>query len=321
MLKTIKGEISLPKENGYQNSLIIGIDIGGTYFRIGAVDLFGKVLDYKMDLSQKISLSHGAVDALANIISEYIKKFNENKILMISIGFPSTISKDRRVVYQTPNLSGFDNIRVPELLEERLHIPVVIDRDVNHLLLYEMNLHRIPKEDISLGIFFGSGIGNSLYFNGDFWRGKHGVACEAGHFHLLGKNDKCGCGNTGCMERYAAGRRLGEIAETIFPNPKINDLFIEYASNELLIEFVQIMCVLIVAELNIFDPDYLILGGGILNMPGFPLNLLKDEIQAHVRKPYPGNDYITIFANGKPENGILGAAYSVLRMPEYGSML
>ena len=64
----------------------------------------------------------------------------------------------------------------------------------------------------------------------------------------------------------------------------------------------------IAAEVNILDPDFVFVGGGLVQMKGFPKDYLKERVIAHTRKPYPAENLNLLFSEAGPENGIIGAA-------------
>lgn len=78
--------------------------------------------------------------------------------------------------------------------------------------------------------------------------------------------------------------------------------------------FLEGMAVSAAAEANIFDPDYMILGGGVLNMKGFPRDGLHAKILSHVRRPYPAENLRIIYADDELEKGAQGAVYYALEM-------
>ena len=83
-------------------------------------------------------------------------------------------------------------------LRKALGLPVYIEKDVNLLLLYDIHhLHLDPSKSI-LGFYVGTGFGNALYLNGDFYTGKNGATGELGHIPLYGLDKRCNCGNLGC---------------------------------------------------------------------------------------------------------------------------
>ena len=97
----------------------------------------------------------------------------------VSLGFPSTIDRTRRHVLSTPNIPGLNDISVADFLEEKLQIPVFLERDVNLLLLHDLDRFGLLGEKTVIGIYFGTGIGNGIYINGRLLYGRNGVAGAA----------------------------------------------------------------------------------------------------------------------------------------------
>ena len=70
---------------------------------------------------------------------------------------------------------------------------------------------------------------------------------------------------------------------------------------------IEAMAAAVASEVNILDPDYVILGGGLLQMADFPLKQLEEGIHRHTRKPYPEANLRLLYSDAKQENGIIGA--------------
>ena len=75
----------------------------------------------------------------------------------------------------------------------------------------------------------------------------------------------------------------------------MEELFVRHGEHLLLRRFVDTMAQSVSAELNILDPDYVLVGGGVVNMAGFPRQMLLDRIREHCRKPYPAENLELIF--------------------------
>ncbi|MGF7141831.1 allose kinase [Anaerotaenia torta] len=287
---------------------VIGLDIGGTYCRMGIVDRLNKLYHPYIcsitDLQSDNHFINGLMDFIESYMEMHQKEFD---IQAISMGFPSTIDHDRRVLLSTPNIDGLDNIPIVDLCEERFRIPVYINRDVNMLMYHDLDNLEIPKGDLTLGFYIGTGFGNAIYINDEILLGKHGVAGELGHMPTLGSKKKCSCGNEGCIEAIAAGRYLEELCRTKFAGTNIKDIYVKHGDTEKIREQVEYLSIPIATEINIFDPDHIILGGGILQMEGFPKKLLEEFIIKHSRKPYPAYGLHILYARDEQENGIIGA--------------
>ena len=114
--------------------LTIGIDIGGTNFRIGAVDENGEISGFEKN-SSRIFDSGDVIETMAEEIEKYMDRYGiRNKVKAVGVGIPSMVSKDKKKIVSTPNLKGFDNLDLVDRLEEKIRMPVFLDRDVNFLL-------------------------------------------------------------------------------------------------------------------------------------------------------------------------------------------
>ena len=74
-------------------------------------------------------------------------------------------------------------------------------------------------------------------------------------------------------------------------------------------QFVDRMAAEIATEINILDPEHVLIGSRVPNMAGFPRDLLSERIAAHTRKPYPTENLEIIYTGDEPEKGVIEAAY------------
>lgn len=288
--------------------IVIGLDVGGTNIRIGAQEPDSGLLCFKK-VSRELFLGQGhSLDVFSGFIQDYLSEyFPRNTVDAVMIGFPSILSVDKRIVIQTPNIPGLDNIPMTEYLEKRLGIKVFIEKDVNILFLWDTFTHNIPARGIGIGLYFGTGIGNAISINGELLTGKDGAVGELGHIPVIGGKGDCGCGNSACAECYASGRHLVELRDRYFKSTEIHDLFTLHGETEVLREFVDALACVAAAEINILNPHYIILGGGVPDMPDFPRELLLSGIARHTRSPFPRNNLQIYFSPDSVQNGVLGA--------------
>lgn len=284
---------------------IIGIDVGGTNFRIGAVGNDGMITDFrKMPVKQVFCTQDPLRD-----LSGYLKAYCGHKeVQALSIGFPATLDAARETVLQAPNVAFMENLSVVKALEEQMHVPVFIERDVTMALTFDCCKYQIDEEGIVCGFYFGTGIGNAVSIHGRPLVGKHGTAGELGHIPVDGSNEVCGCGNIGCMENLAGGKYLAHLCNTVFTQTHIGDLFYRHGTEPQLLEFVNRMAMTVAMEINILDPHWVLIGGGVPAMAAFPEEYLLRRIQFYARKPYPAKDLNVIFTGDEEDKCVIGAA-------------
>lgn len=138
--------------------------------------------------------------------------------------------------------------------------------------------------------------------------GAHGTAGEIGHIPVAHSEAVCGCGNIGCSEAVAGGKALAKLQREKYPDTSIGDMFACHSEDAELRDFVDMMAIVVATEVNILDPDYMILGGGVFAMKGFPMDYLTERIEARVRKPLPLEELNLIYAEDEPDKSVVGAA-------------
>lgn len=284
---------------------IIGIDIGGTHFRIGTVAVDESVSDFRKIPVKQVFFTDDPLGDLKNFLRDYLQN---KQVRAVSIGFPATLDAARKTVLQAPNVAFMENLPVVAELTETFGIPIFIERDVTMALCYDCRQHEIPMEGIVCGIYYGTGIGNAISINGIPLIGRNGTAGELGHIPVDGSDARCGCGNTGCMETLAGGKYLAHLQETRYPETPIGELFARHGEEAELLRFVDRMAITAATEINILNPHYILIGGGIPSMKDFPRQRLLERIYLHARKPFPAEDLNILFTKDREDKAVIGAA-------------
>ena len=293
-----------------KDSSVIGIDIGGTNFRIGTVyENLETAYFRKMPVGQVL----GTEDAMGDLqcyLEDYCEMLRRDGINpgAVAIGFPATLDKDRKTVLQAPNVPFMEKLPIVQRMTDILKMPVFIERDVCMALYYDKEKYKIPECEILAGCYFGTGIGNAITVHGKPLLGRNGTAGELGHIPVDGSEIPCGCGNTGCIENLAGGKYLAALCREVYTDTGIEDIFVKHGEEPLLRQFVDRMAMAVVTEINILNPDYMIIGGGVPNMKKFPTDFLRERIVARCRKPYPAEDLNLIFAEDAEDKCVIGAA-------------
>ena len=291
---------------------ILGIDIGGTFTRTGFVDNDYNISNFrKIETKEVISDNYG-IDKFLNMIDVVIKEsqlFDKSfkSLKAISIGVPATINKEKNKIISATYLHSLENVDLVEVIKSKFgNIEVFLEKDVNFLLykdMYDMQLYNYP---IVCGVYFGTGIGNSIYINNEFISGKHGTAGELGHIPVYGNDRVCGCGNIGCIESKASGKALQYINDEKYKNNDISEIFKHYNEDKELKDFIDVLSMAVATEVNILDPDIFIFGGGLQDMNNFPRKELEECIYKHSRKPYPGKDITILYTGNTQNSGVIG---------------
>ena len=284
--------------------MIIGIDIGGTNFRIGGLDNNNSIAGFKKIYVKDVLKTGDVLLDIANIIRE---NFDIKDIDAISIGVPGTLDIDRKIIIQVPNIKGMNNLNAVEYLNNEFKAPVFLEKDVNMLVNYDVYKNNIDCSGIVVAIYYGTGIGNAILINGEILIGKDGTAGEIGHIPVDNCYEECGCGNIGCIEAIAGGKYLAKLQKEKYPNTHISNMFVEHTKDPEIIKFINRMAIALATEINILNPNKILLGGGVINMKSFPFDLFFSELKKHVRKPYPYETLDITIAKNNEQAGVIGA--------------
>ena len=288
------------------------LELGGTHLRLGIV-----AEDFSLAHFEKLptALLSQAVDKtgfLAELLCPLIEKAGRENVIAVSMALASLMNKERSFVYSSPMVKGFDNIELKALLEERLCLPVYMEKDVNILLLYEIRKQSLPAEGIVAGIFLGTGLGNAICIDGKVYKGFSGAACELGHIPVSGLYENCGCGKKGCIELKACGRLLSTLSGKL--GCAVEDVFLLHGQHEQVKDVIYHFALAIATEVSILDPACVLLGGGVTDMPGFPMEEMLNQVRDNVRTPYPRQTLRFAYASKDSMAGVVGAAIHASQM-------
>jgi len=187
----------------------IGVDVGGTNLRVGVARGHQILWEHRHEADfSRICRENAAPRALEKITAELAAIIGSARrqypaAESVGIGFPGFIDPTSGIVSLSPNLPGLANVDITRPLARELGIPVRIENDAL-CAAYGEYLLASPRPESLIYLGLGTGIGGGLILNGKPYPGQHGVAMEVGHIIVRPDGRPCGCGNRGCLERYAS---------------------------------------------------------------------------------------------------------------------
>lgn len=191
---------------------LIGIDLGGTAIKAGAVTGDGEILDRR---SIPTGLQDGA-DAVIDRMAGLARELGADS--SVGVGSPGLIDHAAGRVLECPNLKTLENVPLRDELAQRLGFDarrVFLENDANAAAVGEGWLGAGRTHRDLLLVTLGTGVGGGLILNGELYAGPGGMAGEMGHVCIDPEGPWCGCGRRGCVEQYAsataARRRAREL--------------------------------------------------------------------------------------------------------------
>ncbi len=184
----------------------IGVDIGGTSVKLAVIDVeAASVISRSAFPTDASSTQPDPAHRLAIRIAERIKLWiDEYSIDLVGVGVPGAMSGDRSLVQYPPNLLGWKEEPLRDMLASQLpgDVRVEVDNDANVATVAEAMLGAARGIDNFMLATLGTGVGGGLWLNGQLYRGTSGGAGEFGHLSIDIQGPKCACGSRGCIEAY-----------------------------------------------------------------------------------------------------------------------
>ncbi|MBN1681207.1 MAG: ROK family protein [Anaerolineae bacterium] len=189
-----------------QNSIMLGIDLGGTKILAAVVDSQGHILG---SAKRKTRSERGVKQTIERVARTGLEAISDagldlSQIKAVGIGAPGVADYDAGVIEFAPNLVDWVNVPLGPELQNVFHVPVVVANDVDAGTYGEATVGVAQGYNSVVGIFPGTGIGGGIILEGRLWRGERNAAAELGHMVILVDGPMCGCGRRGCIEAVAS---------------------------------------------------------------------------------------------------------------------
>jgi glucokinase len=313
----------------YSPPFFLGIDLGGTNIKSGVVDDEGRVMS---SISLKTQADRGPGVGLDNLVAAASQAVTESgldweRIGSVGLGSPGTMDIDGGMLLEPPNLPGWDNVPIRQLLSDRLEKPVVLQNDGNAAAYGEYWVGA-GKDSHSLVMFtLGTGVGGGIVIGGTILKGRHSHGGECGHIIIEAENGRrCSCGGYGHLEGYASATALVQRAiealeasalpsllRSIKPDALSSRAISEAAqandhlASRLMRETAHYLAVGAVSVMHTIDPDIVVFGGGMIAAGAPFLEDIRGGIRA-MAFPVPAARTRIEYALLGGEAGFIGAA-------------
>jgi glucokinase len=285
--------------------IIIGIDLGGTKIAAAASDECGCILS---EIIVPTEAQKGKKQVVLNIVKaiECLRHSLKSTISKIGIGVPGPIDYKKGLVINPPNLPGWKKVNLKEELSKFFKVPIFIDNDANCAALGEALFGAGRRANDFIYITVSTGIGGGIIIDRKIYRGANGAAGEFGHMVIDPGGYKCGCGNYGDLEAMASGTsiktRSGEDAMAIHIKAQQGDK----KAIKVINETAYYLGIGIANLVNIFNPELVVVGGGLSNMGELLLAPVRKEFNKHALS-LPKKSVKIVRAKLRARAGLLGA--------------
>ncbi|MEU1950980.1 ROK family protein [Nocardia rhamnosiphila] len=278
----------------------IGLDVGGTKIAGGVIDADGRILHRIQIPSPADKGTDTTLAALLELVDRMRTRHPE--VASIGVGAAGMITWPSGRILTAPN-NAYRDLPLQDLLGEHTGLPAVVENDANAAAWAEARLGGGAGYRNVVAVTVGTGVGGGLILDGALFRGQSGFGAEIGHLVVdPGGNVRCGCGSVGCLEAHASGTALGrrgrEVAatdpagqlatlaggadrvtgETVFAAARQGDS----TARGLFDELGYWLGAGLAGLVNVFDPQVVIIGGGLVAAGDYLYPPTHNSFRTHV---------------------------------------
>ncbi len=305
---------------------VLAVDLGGTNLRVAVVGTDGS-LSHRQHAPTAAELGPDSVlERMAKLIQSVAADAGLPPDAPVGIASPGPINPREGVVYFTPNLPGWRNVPLGPRIEQLTGRPTVTANDANCAGLGEVafGAARGRTDVIYLGI--GTGVGGAVISGGHLVDGVRGLGAELGHMCVAMDGPRCTCGGIGCLEAYVAGwaiAREGEMVATTADGEAIRRAAEggsihagtiavaaragDEVARTLLARAGRALGVAIGTLTNIFNPELVVIGGGVARVGDHLLQPAREIVSSHCFHAMR-EDLRIVDATLGDDGGLFGAA-------------
>jgi glucokinase len=317
------------------DDLILGIDLGGTKILTAVANSKGKMLSRDHSITPASRGYEAVIQSILESANHALEQADVtiSELTAVGIGAPGLSNPETGVLFTSPNLPGWRDVPLRDIMQEKLNRKTFLINDANAAALGEFHFGAARGVRNFIYITLSTGIGGGIFIDGKIYSGAIGAAGEVGHMTIDDDGPICNCGNRGCWETLASGTALAREAKYRIKEG-VTTSILEYAEGD--IENVTAQIVQSAAEngdslakeliaqtgyyvgvglanlINIFNPELIVIGGGLSNIGDM---LLKPAFKVAGERAYRESFRATRFVSaGLGRNsGVLGAAAFALQ--------
>lgn len=313
--------------------LYIGVDLGGTKIYTAIANECGEILNEEVVPTEAHKGAEQIIEKIIASIKKVSEGINQDDIKAIGIGSPGPLDVKKGLIVSPPNLP-IRNFNVVDAIKEEFKLPTFLDNDANAATLGEYIFGAGQGCENMIYITASTGVGGGAILNGKIYRGSTSNALEVGHTTINREGRACGCGNHGCVESMSSGIYIEKMARdsvatgmqttlSQYETITAKEVFTEAGNqdavaNQILSETLSYLGIAVANCANIFDPDKIIIGGGVSNGGPIVFEKINEEMKQRCLGPIRENCKVEKAQLGG-KAGVVGAV--ALALVEYQNMM
>ncbi len=309
---------------------VLAVDLGGTKILTAIISDNGEMLAREYLLTRADKGPESVTDRLLSAIEHILSQGNigSSGVGSISIASAGAIDVEKGVITLSPNLPAWRDIPLRDIVKEKLGIDTFVLNDASAAALGEHRFGAGKGVNNLVFVTVSTGIGGGIIIDGRLYSGTSGCAGEIGHMTVDVNGPRCNCGNVGCWETLASGGAIAREAKRRISQGEQSSLteMVKGGTENITAEKVSLAAragdtlaldvitraagyfgVGIVNLVNIFNPEMVIVGGGVAKMGDILLEPARQMVRE--RAYQLASDAVRIVpARLGDDSGVFGAA-------------
>jgi glucokinase len=309
---------------------VLAIDMGGTKIVAAIISSQGQVVAREYYLTLADEGPQSVINRILSAIDHFLslRRMESSQLKSISIAAAGAINFEKGLVTQSPNLPGWRDIPLRDMVREKYGVTTFLINDASAAALGEHRFGAGRGVNNLILLTLGTGIGGGIIIDGKLYSGVSGSAGEIGHMTIDVNGPRCNCGNIGCLEMLASGTaaageairriRQGERSSlTEIVEGKIESITAEKVgvaaqggdslALEVILKAANYLGVGMVNLVNTFNPEMIIVGGGMAKMGDLLLDPARQVVTERAFQ-LPAQAVSIVTAQLGDNAGVLGAA-------------
>ena len=313
----------------------LGIDLGGTKILTAVVNARGEMLSRDHSVTPASHGPEAVIKAILDSTNRALKQagISASGLGAIGVGAPGLSNPETGILFTSPNLPGWQDVPLRDIVEKALDKKAFIINDANAAALGELYFGAARGARNFIYITLSTGIGGGIVTDGKIYTGASGTAGEVGHMTIDIEGPPCGCGHGGCWETLASGTALAREARQQVEQAARTSI-LDYAEGdaaritaeavhhaaqagdrlaaELIAKTAFYVGVGLANLINLFNPELIVIGGGLSNIGD---RLLEPAYRVARERAFPESYRAVRFARAElgRDSGVIGAAAFALQ--------
>ena len=312
------------------NKKYLGVDIGGTAVKIGIVsdkgEILGELKEYQVNFDgYETPILKTVIKSCKLFIQEIKIKTSE----LSGIGVSATggiNTEEGRVDGAAGHIKNWLGSNIKADMEREFSLPTAVLNDANAAALGEAWIGAAKGATDAVVVTIGTGVGGGIVTASKILLGKKGFAGEIGHMTVNAYGEVCSCENKGCLEYYGSMSALVRNVKKRIENGEISGMDIASVNGKIIFdevkkgneavkacvdEWLGYIIAGIVGLVHIFNPETVILGGGVSAQKELFVDRIRDEVLKRVMESFAKGLKIEAAELGNGA-GLIGAVYYLM---------